>query len=62
MVSVFTRKWILIRFNGDSRNTAIKTRLYGLNLEIDKQIARINNDENRDLLDIVKLYFDSDSD
>ena len=39
------------------KKSPIARRLEGLKYEIDKQIARINNDENRDLLEFHKLYF-----
>ena len=65
-MSVFTGKWIFIRFNPDNyrvngkmKKTPMKTRLDGLKNEIDKQIYRITNDDNRDLLEIHKLYFNS---
>ena len=34
------------------------TRLPVLHREIEKQITRIKNEENNELLEIVKLYYD----
>jgi hypothetical protein len=59
-------KFIFIRFNPDTyknkkmeiKNPNIKDRLPILKDEIEKQIYRIENDMNSDLLEIVYLYFD----
>jgi len=62
-------KWVYIRFNPDSynitvdnkltrRNPLIKTRLDVLKQEIKKQIKRINNEENKNPVDIVYMYYD----
>jgi hypothetical protein len=58
-------KFIYIRFNPDkykengiNKNPAISTRLVELQKEIDKQIKRIENDENTELLEIIKMYYD----
>ena len=61
-------KWIYIRFNpdkykdknGTTRNPAIGTRLRKLQQEIDKQLDRINNSKNTELLEIIKLYYNED--
>jgi hypothetical protein len=58
-------KFIYIRFNpdkfkdknGKSVNPMIYTRLPILKEEIEKQIKRIENEENFELLEIVKLYY-----
>ncbi len=34
------------------------TRLPVLKKEIEKQISRIENEENKELLEIIKLYYD----
>ncbi len=64
VVSAWTGKWIFIRFNpdnyrinGELKKTPMKTRLEGLKNEIDKQISRIEKEENEELLEVVKLYF-----
>lgn len=59
-------KFIFIRFNpdkfknkdGKSQNPMLYTRLPLLKEEIEKQIKRIENDENKELLEIFKLYYD----
>ena len=67
LLSSFTCKYIFIRFNPDTYNNtigkkcnpSISTRLSTLKEEIDKQIKRIENGENNDLLEIKYLYFDN---
>ena len=58
-------KFVFIRFNpdkytvnGKQRNPYLFVRLSVLEQEIKKQIKRIENDENTELLEIVKLYYD----
>jgi hypothetical protein len=59
-------KFIFIRFNpdkfkdknGKSCNPMLYTRLTVLKMEIEKQMKRIANEENKELLEIVKLYYD----
>jgi hypothetical protein len=59
-------KFIFIRFNpdkfknkdGKSLNPMLYTRLPILKEEIEKQIKRIENEENTELLEIIKLYYD----
>ena len=62
---VHSGKWIFIRFNPDSylqrglrKNPDIKKRLPVLVEEIKRQITRIHQEENSDLVEIIKLYFD----
>jgi hypothetical protein len=58
-------KFVYIRFNpdkfknkyGKSLNPMLYTRLPVLQREIEKQIKRIENEENNELLEIVKLYY-----
>jgi hypothetical protein len=60
-------KAVFIRYNpdkytdkyGNKRNPQIQTRLKALKEEIDKQITRIKNGENKDIIDIIKLFYDS---
>lgn len=62
----FTCKYIIIRFNPDSyvnkkdvkSNPYISARLGDLKKEIDKQIIRIENNENSELLEVIYLYYD----
>lgn len=65
LYNAFSGKWIFIRFNpdvykinGKKKNTSISTRLTQLKKEIDKQIKRIENEENIDLLEVIKMYYD----
>jgi hypothetical protein len=62
---IHSGKWIYIRFNPDTymykrekRNTHMKIRLQKLKREIEKQISRIKNDENEELVEIIYLYYD----
>ncbi len=60
-------KWIYIRFNpdkyksknGKNKNPEISTRLIQLKKEIDKQIERIKNEANTELLEIHYMYYDN---
>jgi hypothetical protein len=62
----FTCKYIVIRFNPDSyvnkkgvkTNPYISARLEELKKEMDKQLKRIDNNENDELLEVVHLYYD----
>ncbi len=59
-------KFIFIRFNpdkyidkkGKTIETPVKKRLNRLKEEVDKQIIRINAEENKELLEIVYLFYD----
>ena len=58
-------KFIYIRFNPDSyrikgqiKNPELSTRLPILKEEIEKQIERIKNEVNTELIEIIKLYYD----
>ena len=59
-------KWIFIRYNPDkykhnskTKNPRFETRMNILLTEIEKQIKRISNDENKELVEIIYLYYDS---
>ena len=60
-------KFIFIRFNpdkyknenGKTVNPMLYTRLPVLQMEIENQIQRINQEDNNELLEIVKLYYDN---
>ena len=63
---VYSGKWIFIRFNPDSyiengtrKNPDIRKRLPVLMEEINKQVGRILNGKNNELVEIIKLYYDS---
>ena len=59
-------KFIFIRFNpdkykdknGKSCNPMLVNRLPILENEINKQINRIENNENNELLEVIELYYD----
>jgi hypothetical protein len=59
-------KFIFIRFNpdkyinskGETINTLLFKRLSVLGNEIKKQIVRINNEENKELVEIIRLFYD----
>ena len=64
LMMTFTGKFIFIRFNPDNyringvlKKTQIRTRLNKLSNEIVKQQSRIDNEENNDMLEIIKLYY-----
>ena len=62
---VFSGKWIFIRFNPDKytnkkgvrKNPTIARRLFKLKEEMEKQIKRIENEENKELVEISYLYY-----
>ena len=62
----YSVKYIFIRFNpdkyknenGQTINPMLFDRLNVLKDEIDKQIERINNYKNKDLVEIINLYYD----
>ena len=61
----YSGKWIYIRFNPDkfkknnkNVNPTIANRLPILKKEIEKQFKRIENNENRELVERIYLYFD----
>jgi hypothetical protein len=59
-------KWIYIRFNPDKyinaegvrKNPMIATRLEALKKEIEKQIKRVEHEENTELVERVYMYYD----
>jgi len=63
---MYTGKMIFIRYNpdkykdedGKSRNPSVKTRYDRLKEEVEKQIKRVEAEENADLLEIIHLYYD----
>ena len=67
LFNAFSGKWIYIRFNpdkfkdktGKNKNPTIATRLTVLKKEIEKQMKRIHDEENTELLERVYLYYDN---
>ena len=58
-------KFIFIRFNPDKykennkeKNPLMKTRLAALSKEIEKQIDRIANEKNIELVEVITMYYD----
>ena len=66
LYNAYSGKWIFIRFNpdhykdqnGKKKNPRIETRLKALQVEINKQITRIEKEENKELVEIVYMYYD----
>jgi hypothetical protein len=54
---IHSGKWIFIRFNPDGKGVDMVDKLARLMQEIQIQIERIENDENNELLKIIKLYY-----
>jgi len=62
----FSGKWIYIRFNPDkykdkhgvSKNPSIAARLSVLKDEIDKQLRRIDKNENTEIVERIYVYYD----
>ncbi len=66
LYEAFSGKWIYIRFNpdkykgidGKNKNPKLSNRLQVLKTEIEKQINRIENENNEDLVERIYLYYD----
>jgi len=54
---IHSGKWIFIRFNPDGIGVDMEDKLVRLIEEIETQIARIEKEENNDLLEIIKMYY-----
>jgi len=54
---VHSGKWVFIRFNPDGKGVDMDDKLTRLVEEIQIQIKRIENEENTELLEIVKLFY-----
>ena len=54
---VHSGKWIFIRFNPDGKGVDMIDKLTSLIDEIHNQIERIENEDNTELLEIVKLFY-----
>ena len=50
-------KWIFIRFNPDGKGVDMDDKLTKLIDTMTEQICRIENDENTDLVEIIKLFY-----
>ena len=66
---VYQGKWIFIRFNPDAfrddkdkrRNPDLKKRFPILLKEIEKQIERIKQCKNLEMMEVTKLFFDAEN-
>ncbi len=54
---VHSGKWVFIRFNPDGKGVDMVDKLSRLIEEIHAQIERIENEENTDLVEIIKLFY-----
>ena len=62
----FSGKYIFIRYNpdkfidkyGKSKNPMLNTRMEVLEMNINKHIERIQNEDNKDLVEIHHLFYD----
>jgi hypothetical protein len=54
---VHSGKWIFIRFNPDGKGVDIEDKLTRLMDEIQIQMERIENEENTELVEIIKLFY-----
>jgi hypothetical protein len=54
---IHSGKWIFIRFNPDGKGVDMEDKLARLVEEIYEQIKRIENEENTELLEVVKLFY-----
>jgi very-short-patch-repair endonuclease len=54
---VHSGKWVFIRFNPDGKGVHINDKIEQLLDEIETQIQRIKRDENKELLEIIKMFY-----
>jgi len=54
---VYSGKWIFIRFNPDGKGVDMEDKLTRLMDEIQIQMERIENEENTELVEIIKLFY-----
>jgi hypothetical protein len=63
---IYSGKWLFIRFNPDSylddknkrQNPKIESRYHSLLNEIKRQITRVQQGKNQELIEVYRLYFD----
>ena len=66
LVVANTYKWVFIRFNpdkykdseGNTQDLSLEDRLPSLKTEIEKQIMRIKDEKNGELVEIIWIYYD----
>jgi hypothetical protein len=54
---VHSGKWVFIRFNPDGKGVDMEDKLDALIEKLTAQIERIERDDNKDLLEIHKMYY-----
>jgi hypothetical protein len=54
---IHSGKWIFIRFNPDGKNIDMEDKLDKLIETIQEQIDRIEDEENENLVEIIKLFY-----
>jgi hypothetical protein len=54
---IHSGKWIFIRFNPDGKGVSMTDKLTKLVETMKEQIRRIENEENTDLVEIIKLFY-----
>ena len=54
---IHSGKWIFIRFNPDGKGVDMEDKLDYLVEEVKTQIERIENEENTELVEIIKLFY-----
>ena len=54
---IHSGKWIFIRFNPDGKNVDLEDKLHELVRVIQQQIKVIEREENKELLEIIKMYY-----
>jgi len=54
---IHSGKWIYIRFNPDGKGVDIEDKINKLIEVMHEQIKRIENEENEDLVEIIKLFY-----
>jgi len=54
---IYSGKWVFIRFNPDGKGVDLEDKISVLLDTIAEQMERIENDENTELVEIIKLYY-----
>ena len=54
---IFSGKWIWIRFNPDGGGVDLEDKLEVLRDTIEEQLNVIDNEENEELVSIIKLFY-----
>ncbi len=54
---IHSGKWVFIRFNPDGKGVKLIDKLVVLVKEVNKQIKRIEHEQNTELIEIIKLFY-----